>query len=82
MSFIDTLKIPRDGIHALRIPYIDVAFWDTFLTIVVTVFVVLIFDKSASMLSIASCVALMFMIGAIVHRIIGIETKMSWIFNT
>ena len=67
---------PREGIHAARIPIIDLAFWDTALTILVIFIASRLGNYNFVILFIV-----IFLSGIIAHKLFCVNTKLnSYIF--
>ena len=71
-KYRDIFGPPRSGIHATRIPYLDVALSDTISTIVVAVLIAYIFG-----LSIWKTVLAAFALGLLAHVLFGVRTKLT-----
>lgn len=64
--------LPRCGFHSLRIPWIDLAFWDVFGTILVAAGLAFWFKKSFFII----LIALVFL-GIFVHWLLRIPTQLN-----
>jgi len=71
-KYRDIFGEPRTGIHARRIPIIDLAFWDTIQTLVLAVSIAFVFK-----LSIWKSVVAVFALGLAAHVAFGVKTKMT-----
>lgn len=68
---------PRTGIHSLRIPIIDVGFYDVFFTILLGLFIALmsiLFFKTNIKHTIIITQIFVFALGIVVHRIFCVRT--------
>ena len=69
---------PRTGIHSLRIPIIDVGFWDVFFTVILGLFIAVIpilFFKTNIKNTIIISQIFVFLLGIIVHRLFCVRTR-------
>lgn len=64
------MSTPREGIHATRIPVLDVALWDVVGTVVVAVVVALVFRWP-----VWATLAGAFLLGVLVHAALKIKTR-------
>ena len=74
-DYKDALGKPREGIHALRIPYLDIAFWDVVGTIVISGGIAYYFDKSQT--NVVSWIIIAFALGFFFHHVFGVRTKLT-----
>jgi len=75
-QYSDIFGTPRQGFHETRIPYLDVALWDTIGTIVIAIVLALIFDLSIWLtVSIAFCLAIF------LHYLFCVKTKLTVAMN-
>jgi hypothetical protein len=69
---------PRTGIHSLRIPLIDVGFWDVFFTILlglfISIFPILFFKTNIKNTIIISQI-FVFLLGIGIHRLFCVRTR-------
>ncbi len=69
---------PRTGIHSLRIPLIDVGFWDVFFTILLGLFIallsILLFKTNIKNTLIISQI-FVFLLGIGIHRLFCVRTR-------
>lgn len=65
---------PRCGIHALRIPFVDLAFWDVFLTLVAGVVIWKLLEKKMPLVVVW---LILFVIAICTHRVLGIPTRLN-----
>ncbi len=69
---------PRTGIHSLRIPLIDVGFWDVFFTILLGLFIallsILLFKTNIKNTIIISQI-FVFLLGIGIHRLFCVRTR-------
>ena len=67
----DIFGKPRAGVHAARIPGLDIAFWDTVGTVIVAVVLAFVFRQSAWRWLLLLCV-----LGFVAHLAFGVRTKL------
>ncbi|APC25777.1 hypothetical protein BST79_gp264 [Only Syngen Nebraska virus 5] len=77
MELKDIFGLPRTGIHAQRIPMLDIALWDTVGTIVITIILVQIFATDKSVGNTLKWILFAFVLGFVLHYVIGVRTKMT-----
>lgn len=77
MALKDIFGLPRTGIHAQRIPFIDIALWDTVGTIVITIVLVQMFAVDKSVSNTLKWIVFAFVLGFVLHYMIGVRTKMT-----
>jgi len=69
---------PRTGIHSLRIPLIDVGFWDVFFTVIlglfISIFPILFFKTNIKNTIIISQI-FVFLFGIFIHRLFCVRTR-------
>lgn len=63
---------PRCGIHALRIPIIDHAFWDVFFTVLFAIGVARLTNANVWI-----SIAFMFIVGVVCHYFFEIRTQLN-----
>ena len=77
MELKDIFGLPRTGIHARRIPVLDIALWDTIGTIVITLVLVQLFAVDKSVYNTLKWLVFAFVLGFVLHYMIGVRTKMT-----
>jgi len=80
MELKDIFGLPRTGIHTQRIPFLDIALWDTIGTIVITIILVMLFATDKSIGNIFKWILFAFVLGFVLHYIIGVRTKLVTLF--
>jgi hypothetical protein len=68
----DIFGEPRTGVHAMRIPILDIALVDTALTVLLALCIAHIFK-----LSIWKTIVGVFVLGTIIHAVVGVRTKIT-----
>jgi bacteriorhodopsin len=76
-KYKDALGVPRTGFHAARIPYLDIALWDTIGTIGITWLLVFVFAKDKSWQNTLRWFVFAFGLGLFLHILFGVKTKMA-----
>lgn len=69
-KYKDSLGKPREGIHSYRIPVLDIALFDTLLTLLLAKVISIVF-KIPFVLSLVVC----FLSGIVLHKVFCVETK-------
>lgn len=77
MELKDIFGLPRTGIHAQRIPVLDIALWDTVGTIAITIVLVQLFAVDKSISNTLKWIVFAFVLGFVLHYMIGVRTKMT-----
>jgi RsiW-degrading membrane proteinase PrsW (M82 family) len=75
-KYKDALGVPRVGIHAARIPFLDYALWDVVGTIGIAWLLVLVFAKDKSWQNTLRWIIIAFALGLFLHILFGVRTKM------
>jgi hypothetical protein len=76
-QYKDVLGLPREGIHATRIPWLDYALWDVVGTIGITWLLVFLFAEDKSWQNTLRWIVVAFALGLFLHVIFGVRTKMT-----
>lgn len=71
-QFKDALGKPREGIHAIRIPVIDIALVDTLLTVIAA----LVFSKLFKSSFIWTFIVFI-VIAIVIHRVLCVDTRLN-----
>ncbi len=74
-KYKNALGIPRTGFHAARIPFLDIALWDTLGTIGITWLLVFMFSKNKSWQNTLRWIVFAFSLGLFLHILFGVRTK-------
>lgn len=69
---MDILGKPRQGFHAARIPFIDIALWDTVGTVVIALVIAYVFKLTAW-----KVVVYAFVLGIFMHWLFSVRTKIN-----
>ena len=66
-------KTPRCGIHKLRIPIVDLAFWDVLMTLIAAFAI----SRFVPRVHLATWILILFVLGIVVHAMLGIQTRLN-----
>ena len=70
--FKDIFGKPREGVHALRIPVLDIALVDTLLTLAAALLISKLFQSSFLWTFL-----ILLVVGVIVHRMLCVDTRLN-----
>ena len=68
---------PRCGLHALRIPVIDLAFWDVLGTVLAAILIWYVIRRWMPNLHVGTVIFIFFVIAIATHAYLGIDTRLN-----
>ncbi len=70
-------ELEKKGIHTARIPYIDLAFWDVFLTLIGAVILTVISKQRNNIIYYLLTFIILIIVGIYTHKLFRIDTQLN-----